>query len=153
MVCLNAALLVCLPQNRFYIAFALIRLELICQLTVLYNASNNELVRTKTLVKGTIVQIDSAPFRRWYENHYALPVGRKVWHQISLDICLMLPQATDTDAVAKVTKARSKPVNDKKAQRKQHSAVDAKLEEQFATGRLYGLFFSLLLFASRGAIS
>ena len=39
-------------------------------LDVVYNASNNELVRTKTLVKNSIVQIDSSPFRQWYENHY-----------------------------------------------------------------------------------
>lgn len=32
---------------------------------VVYNASNNELVRTKTLVKNCIVQIDSTPFRQW----------------------------------------------------------------------------------------
>jgi len=42
-----------------------------------YNAVNNELVRTKTLTKNTIVQIDAAPFRQWYESHYALPIGRK----------------------------------------------------------------------------
>merc|ERR1711967_116510 len=39
-------------------------------LDVNYNASNNELVRTKTLVKGAIVQIDAAPFRAWYKTHY-----------------------------------------------------------------------------------
>ena len=44
---------------------------------VVYNASNNELVRTKTLVKNAIVVIDAAPFRQWYESHYALPLGRK----------------------------------------------------------------------------
>lgn len=44
---------------------------------VVYNASNNELVRTKTLVKSAIVQIDGAPFRQWYEAHYATPLGRK----------------------------------------------------------------------------
>lgn len=44
---------------------------------VVYNATNNELVRTKTLTKNTIVQIDAAPFRQWYEAHYALPLGRK----------------------------------------------------------------------------
>ena len=44
---------------------------------VIYNASNNELVRTKTLVKSCIVQIDSTPFRQWYEAHYATPLGRK----------------------------------------------------------------------------
>lgn len=32
---------------------------------VVYNASNNELVRTKTLVKNCIVQVDSTPFRQW----------------------------------------------------------------------------------------
>ena len=42
-----------------------------------YNASNNELVRTKTLVKNAIISVDAAPFRQWYEAHYALPLGRK----------------------------------------------------------------------------
>ena len=32
---------------------------------VVYNAANNELVRTKTLVKNAIVVIDAAPFRQW----------------------------------------------------------------------------------------
>ncbi len=31
---------------------------------VVYNATNNELVRTKTLTKGTIIQIDATPFRQ-----------------------------------------------------------------------------------------
>merc|ERR1711937_684030 len=44
---------------------------------VVYNAANHELVRTKTLVKNAIVVIDAAPFRQWYESHYALPLGRK----------------------------------------------------------------------------
>lgn len=44
---------------------------------VVYNASNNELVRTKTLVKNCIVLIDSLPYRQWYEAHYATPLGRK----------------------------------------------------------------------------
>lgn len=46
-------------------------------LDVVYNASNNELVRTKTLVKNCIVQIDATPFRQWYEAHYAVPLGRR----------------------------------------------------------------------------
>jgi ribosomal protein S8E len=44
---------------------------------VVYNASNNELVRTKTLVKGAIIQIDATPFRQWYEAHYGVEVGKK----------------------------------------------------------------------------
>jgi small subunit ribosomal protein S8e len=46
-------------------------------LTVVYNASNNELVRTGTLVKNAIVQIDATPFRQWYEAHYATPIGAR----------------------------------------------------------------------------
>uniref|UniRef100_A0A2K5XDD9 Small ribosomal subunit protein eS8 n=1 Tax=Mandrillus leucophaeus TaxID=9568 RepID=A0A2K5XDD9_MANLE len=44
---------------------------------VVYNASNNGLVRTKTLVKNCMVLIDSTPYRQWYQSHYALPLGRK----------------------------------------------------------------------------
>jgi len=46
-------------------------------LTVVYNASNNELVRTNTLVKGAVIQIDATPFRQWYESHYAITLGKK----------------------------------------------------------------------------
>jgi small subunit ribosomal protein S8e len=44
---------------------------------VVYNASNNELVRTNTLVKNSIIQIDATPFRQWYEAHYGVPVTKK----------------------------------------------------------------------------
>ena len=40
-----------------------------------YNASNNELVRTNTLVKSAIIQIDATPFRQWYEAHV-----RQIFH-------------------------------------------------------------------------
>ena len=46
-------------------------------LDVVYNASNNELVRTKTLVKSAIVQVDAAPFKQWYLSHYGVELGRK----------------------------------------------------------------------------
>ena len=46
-------------------------------LDVTYNASNNELVRTKTLVKGAIVLIDAHPFKSWYESHYGVKIGVK----------------------------------------------------------------------------
>merc|ERR1712100_473555 len=44
---------------------------------VVYNASNNELVRTKTLVKGAIVLIDGTPFRNWYEQFYGKQLGKR----------------------------------------------------------------------------
>jgi len=46
-------------------------------LDVTYNASNNELVRTKTLVKGAIIMVDAHPFKEWYESHYGVKVGAK----------------------------------------------------------------------------
>uniref|UniRef100_A0A804LQ96 40S ribosomal protein S8 n=1 Tax=Zea mays TaxID=4577 RepID=A0A804LQ96_MAIZE len=46
-------------------------------LDVVYNASNNELVRTQTLVKSAIVQVDAAPFKQWYLTHYGVDIGRK----------------------------------------------------------------------------
>jgi len=45
-------------------------------LVVVYNASNNELVRTNTLVKNSIVQIDAAPFKAFYEQRYGVALGK-----------------------------------------------------------------------------
>jgi hypothetical protein len=34
-------------------------------------------VRTQTLVKNAIIQIDAAPFKQWYQQHYGLELGQK----------------------------------------------------------------------------
>merc|ERR1711872_962050 len=73
---------------------------------VVYNASNNELVRTKTLVKSCIVSVDSTPFRQWYEAHYATPLGRKKGVKLS-----------EEDSAA-INKVRSKKVAKKYEARK-----------------------------------
>merc|ERR1711937_41669 len=44
---------------------------------VVYNAPNNELVRTNTLVKNAVVQIDCTPFRQYYEKQYLTSIGEK----------------------------------------------------------------------------
>merc|ERR1719502_1412170 len=46
-------------------------------LDVVYNATSNELVRTKTLLKNTIVQIDGQPFKQWYKKKYGVTLGIK----------------------------------------------------------------------------
>merc|ERR1712037_52579 len=46
-------------------------------LDVVYNATSNELVRTKTLTKNTIVQIDAQPFKQWYLKKYGVDLGKK----------------------------------------------------------------------------
>jgi len=91
---------------------------------VVYNASNNELVRTKTLVKNAIVVIDAAPFRQWYEAHYGLPLGRKKGTKM-----------TEAEE-AIINKKRSKKVVKKIKSRQKTSKVDPALEEQCQTGRV-----------------
>ena len=46
-------------------------------LDTIYNATNNELVRTKTLVKNTIVSVDSTPFRQWYLKKFDVELNKK----------------------------------------------------------------------------
>jgi small subunit ribosomal protein S8e len=46
-------------------------------LKVVYNATNNELVRTNTVVKNCIVEIDANPFRLWYLKNYDVDLNKK----------------------------------------------------------------------------
>eukprot|EP00096_Caligus_rogercresseyi_P010029 TRINITY_DN352_c0_g1_i1.p1 TRINITY_DN352_c0_g1~~TRINITY_DN352_c0_g1_i1.p1 ORF type:complete len:209 (+),score=74.56 TRINITY_DN352_c0_g1_i1:118-744(+) len=91
---------------------------------VVYNAANNELVRTKTLVKNAIVVIDATPFRQWYEAHYALPIGHKKGAKLT--------EAED----AIINKKRSKKTMKKYLERQKEAKVDQGVEDQFLTGRL-----------------
>merc|ERR1712055_137298 len=91
---------------------------------VVYNACNNELVRTKTLVKNAIVVIDAAPFRQWYESHYALPLARKKGAKL-----------TDQEENV-LNKRRSKKTARKYAERQKTGEVDKALVDQFQTGRV-----------------
>nr|AII97639.1 BLTX245 [Nephila pilipes] len=95
-----------------------------------YNASNNELVRTKTLVKNAIVLIDATPFRQWYEAHYALPLGRKKGAKLT--------EAED----AVLNKKRSKKTEKKYKERQKLAKVEPALEEQFMSGRVYACISS-----------
>ena len=40
-----------------------------------YNATNNEFSRTKTLLKNSVVSIDCTPFKTWYATHYGETLG------------------------------------------------------------------------------
>ena len=52
---------------------------------VVYNASNNELVRTNTLVKNTIVRVDATPFRNYIISHY-YGLNEKQTENFTLDL-------------------------------------------------------------------
>uniref|UniRef100_U5EVJ3 40S ribosomal protein S8 n=1 Tax=Corethrella appendiculata TaxID=1370023 RepID=U5EVJ3_9DIPT len=94
---------------------------------VVYNASNNELVRTKTLVKNAIVVVDATPFKQWYESHYLLPLGKRKDTKHA---------KTDADAENPLTKERSKKAMKKYLIRQKTATIDPALEEQFNAGRL-----------------
>lgn len=95
-------------------------------LDVSYNASNNELVRTQTLVKNAIVQVDAAPFKQWYQTHYGVEIGAK---------------RRGAAAAAEETK-RSNHVLRKLKERSKTRELDQLLDDQFAVGRLYACISS-----------
>merc|ERR1712013_174893 len=96
---------------------------------VVYNSTRNEIVRTNTLVKNTIIQIDATPFKQWFENHYVQALGRKKTTKI----------AEDEDPLLK---KRSKSVTAKVAARKPSEKMDQLLEDQFRSNRLYACISS-----------
>merc|ERR1711904_576296 len=90
-------------------------------LNVAHNSTNNELVRTNTLVKSDIIQIDAAPFKQWYEQFYGVTIGLK-----------KAKKAEEEEETK-----RSNHV-ERKIKKRQDTRVLAKeIESQFNTGRLY----------------
>merc|ERR1711862_495241 len=84
-------------------------------LGVLYNASNNEMVRTNTLVKSAIVSIDANPFKRWYSHHYGISTSK----------------ATDLKSTERT---KSNSVKRKLDSRYANSNLDAQIATQLDTG-------------------
>jgi small subunit ribosomal protein S8e len=98
-------------------------------IAVVYHPSNNELVRTNTLTKSAVVQIDAAPFRQWFEAHYGQALGRRKQ---------TAKAGEKTEEVSK-----SKSVEKKQADRfKASGKVENALERQFEAGRLYAVVSS-----------
>jgi small subunit ribosomal protein S8e len=91
-------------------------------LDVVHNATNNEMVRTKTLVKGAIVSIDATPFRQWYEAHYGVTIGHKKGKKVA---------AKTEDAPKKSESAQRRL-----AARQKTRTLDPALDDQFASGRI-----------------
>merc|ERR1712226_1814396 len=86
-----------------------------------------ELVRTNTLVKNCVVQIDGTPFRQYYEKHYAVLIGEKKKKNAPM---------TELDIQG------SKSVKAKIMKRREGRTVDPKLDEQFSTGRVFACISS-----------
>jgi len=95
-----------------------------------YNASNNELVRTNTLVKSAIIQIDATPFRQWYESYYCQPVSKKLAAKAAAAAATAEGEKTEPEK-------KSRHLERKFEARKKDAKIDPLLETQFGAGRLY----------------
>jgi len=104
-------------------------------LNVVYNSTNNELVRTNTLVKNAIIQIDATPLRQHYEQHYGVDLGKKKKGGKEAEPAAGAPATTEN-------KKKSRHLLRKLAKRRATRTLDPAIEEQFATGRLYACISS-----------
>jgi len=90
-------------------------------LDVVYNATNNELVRTKTIVKNCIISIDANPFRQWYLKHYDVELNKK--------------KIEESDKARAETKKSGHLAAKIKANAKAR-IIDPKVADEFNSGRL-----------------
>lgn len=88
-------------------------------ISVAYHPSNNELVRTNTLTKSAVVQIDAAPFRQYFEAHYGVTASKRGKQSV--------------EEIKQSAKTRSRAAGAKLSQG---------LEPQFGAGRLYAVVSS-----------
>ena len=90
-------------------------------LDVIYNATNNELVRTKTIVKNCIVSIDANPFRQFYLKQYDVELNKK--------------KVEESDK-ARAELKQSRHVVAKVKANAADRVIEGKLADQFNSGRL-----------------
>merc|ERR1712216_260205 len=93
-------------------------------LSVVYNASSNELVRTNTLVKGAIVTVDAGPFKQWYAKYYGIDLSKSV-------------DQKNIDGIKRSSHAKRK-INSRNLNHK----LDPHLAVQFDSGKLYACLSS-----------
>jgi small subunit ribosomal protein S8e len=99
-------------------------------LNVVYNATSNELVRTNTLVKGCIVQIDGSPFKQWYEQFYRVPLGKpgtKKDEESKKDVKKPVDKPADKKATDKPESAKK---DDKAPAKKTPKSAPAKKDDK-----------------------
>ena len=95
----------------------------------IYNASNNELVRTKTLVKNSVITIDATPFNNYVSQKY---YGTKK-EALSKDVKPNL----DWEA-----QKSSKGITDKYLKRRLATTISDKLRSQLGKGTVYACITS-----------
>lgn len=88
-------------------------------INVVYNSSNNELVRTNTLVKNTIVRVDATPFKKYIIKHY---FGSE---DENFDLTFNWETGAD-----------NKKAENKYVKRRQETKIEPKIQEQIIKGQI-----------------
>jgi len=105
---------------------------------VQYNATSNELVRTNTLVKGCIIQVDASPFKTWFLQYYNENLGKKdESKEKKEEVKEGEVKEEETIFVEKERKDMSKRRKSYLHVRQGTKSVEDALRTQFKTGRLY----------------
>lgn len=92
-------------------------------LEVRYSPVSNELVRTNSLTKSTVVLVDATPFKNWYKQHYGLEI--------------------DKSGTTQVTEGHPTSLEKKAKARKQDTfGLAESMLEQLKTGRVFAMITS-----------
>ncbi|KAL4385490.1 hypothetical protein GQ457_15G026970 [Hibiscus cannabinus] len=84
----------------------------------------------KLLVGNAIVQVDAAPFKQWYLQHYGVDIGRK-----KKTAAVAKKEGEEGETGTEETK-KSNHVLRKIEKRQQNRKLEPHIEDQFASGRL-----------------
>lgn len=108
---------------------------------VVYNASSNELVRTNTLVKGAIVNIEAAPFVDWYKGYYGVALAKtSEGAAAAAAAAAAAPAKAKKDKPGKKKPAPKKALTDatdaERAERAKEQVLDPEVAEQLKVGRV-----------------
>ena len=106
-------------------------------LDVVYNATSNELVRTKALVKNCIVSVDAAPFKLWYAKHFGVDLDASKKKKKVTSAAAKKKASKKASAAPKfeVNKA-SATMRRKWAFRQKNHKIEKSIEDQLKLGRL-----------------
>lgn len=101
---------------------------------VVYNATSNELIRTKALVKNAIVTIDAAPFKLWYAKNYGVSYDQAAAKKS--DVASKSKKAKKAEG-AKFSVDKASAVQKRRwAHRQKTLKIEKAVEDQLKLGRL-----------------
>ena len=103
-------------------------------INVVYNASNNEYIRTNTLTKNTIVRIDASPFRKF--------LIKKYFGEEDPNFELGFDWESEEDWKAKREDSSLKRKDLKYLKRRAQTTIESKIQEQINKGHIYACISS-----------